>query len=376
MGAPVGQTPGPWVLAGGAGVFSAACIAALAKAGLEPDDFGSYSHTRDKIRAAKRRVMEAQIAKRNGQPAEVSAHDKLLAQSNTGHLQQNALFQQTRGDACRNEQPGAGGPGAPCYDFGGAPCGPHPSGSGKKKVGTTHWAVGANEASVRTDPEGQPRKPGDPVPAGECQDVSKETARLTAKGADPESVTGHDRRRRNSEAEARAASAADVQAKQAKEAKGVDADSKGGKAAVEGETAEECIDNFTKLGTEQMRRQVMQDYGDPESLKAKKAQLAAEQKAAEDRVEEQEKRREQAVKDKDWDEVQRASQEGAWARQDAKESKAAHDSADCMAAQVPILQAQMAANGGAMPAMSGSVPGFGGVGRVAGGNEGADKAEV
>jgi hypothetical protein len=361
------------VLAGGAGVFSAACVKALAEAGLEPDDFGSYSHSRDKIRAAKRRVMEAKIAKKNGQPAEVSAHDQLLAQSETGHLQQNALFQRglTRGDACQNERPGPGGAGAPCYDFAGAPCGPHPSGTTPKKVGTTHWAVGGNEASVR---EG--RAPGDPVPASDCQAVSKETARITAKGADRQSVEGlahHDQRRRDKEAGARAASAGEVQAKQAK---AVDADSAAGKGVVEGETAEECIDNFVKIGTEQMRRQVMQDYSE-ENLPATKAKLAAAQKAAEDRVEEQEKRRAKAIVDKDWDEVQRASQEGAWARQDAKEAAAASASADCMARQVPVLQAQMAANGGAMPPMSGSVPGRGKAARPTyGGDEGKDAADV
>ncbi len=367
MGAPLGQTPGPWVLAGGAGVFSAACVKALAEAGLEPDDFGSYEHTRDKIRAAKRRVLEAKIARKNGQPAEVSAHDQLLAQSDTGHLQQNALFQRKRGDACQNERAGSGNPGAPCYDFGGAPCGPHPSGTGKKKAGTTHWAVGGNEASVQ---EG--KEPGDPVSAAECQDVSKETARLTAKGADRQSVeklTGHDKRRRDKEAEARAASAGEVQAKQGK---AVDADSAAGKGVVEGETAAECIDNFTKIGTEQMRRQVMQDYGDPESLKAKKAQLAAAEADAAKRLEEADKQAKKAMEEKDWDGARRAFQEKTWAKQDLRESQAASASADCMAAQVPLLQASMAANGGAMPPMSGSVPGRG---RDAyGGNEGDDAA--
>src|SRR5689334_22240329 len=106
-----GQTPGVFLLAGGTALFSAACVAALAKCGLSPDDFGSYDHVKGKLRDAKRRVMEHKLAKARkdpNPPPEPSAHDRLLAMSEAGHLRQNALFQRERGNSCQNEQPRPG----------------------------------------------------------------------------------------------------------------------------------------------------------------------------------------------------------------------------------------------------------------------------
>lgn len=358
-----GQTPGLFLRGGGTGFFSAACVAALAKCGLSPDDFGSYDHVKGKLRAAKRRVMEHKLAKARKDPKpppEPTARDRLLAMSEAGHLRQNALFQRARGDGCQNEQPRPGFGGAQGYHHDMAPSGPHPSGTGSSKVGTTHWAQGEHEATVR-----QGRSPGDPVSGQEIRDRSLETSRLTAHGASQQQLQGQNgwaKRRREQEAEVRKASAAEL------------AKSKGGKpkgpgkvagGVADGETAEECIQAFTDLGMEAMRQQVMSDYSEENFGKTKKRLAAAEARAL--------KKKQKAEKDFDdalerarnsppgpgkWDEVQRAGMARTHARQDYAQAQAANASAECLRDQVRELQQAQQQNG-ALPEMSGSVPGWG-----------------
>jgi hypothetical protein len=351
--AKVAQTPGPWLLAGGAGIFSADCVKALARAGFEPGDFGSYNRVKQRIRQAKRRVRNAKPGAKPGEPGAPSAHDKLLAQSTNGHLQQNALFQRKRGNACQNEKPGDGGPGAPCYDLGLAPCAPLPRGTERAHRGTSHWAGGAAESAFAKD-----KKKGAPVSSAQCNKLAKNTIRLVAKGPTRSDVKGMEpdaKRRRSEERDVRAASAGDVRAKNAGK---VPADQEGKKAAVDEDSAEKCIEAWMKLANEAMRRKVMNDYSSENYSKTKdkleKAQAKAEQKAKDAG-----KERQEAYESGDRDRIRKARQEFRWAKQDETEAKAANASAHCLKAQVKTLQEQMDANGGAMPAMTGSVPGKG-----------------
>jgi hypothetical protein len=351
----IGQTPGPWLLAGGAGIFSADCVKALARAGFEPGDVGSYEHVTERIREAKRRVRECKPGAKPGDPGGPSPHDALLAQSTNGHLQQNAIFQRRRGNACENERPGKGGTpaGALCYDLQTAPCAPLPKGTESANRGTSHWASAAGESAV-ADRLGV----GAPVSSRQSTNQAKNTIRLVAKGPTRSDVKGLDedaRRRRSEERDARAASAGEFKGKKAGK---VDADQEGKKAAVDEDSAEKCIESWMKLANEAMRRKVMQDYSEENYAKT--------EQALKDKKADAEKRLDKAYKDiakarKDGDEagVKAAVQEMSWARQDKKEAEMALTSAPCLKDQVGKLQAQMGQNGGAIPPMTGSVPGRG-----------------
>ena len=351
----VGQTPGPWLLAGGAGIFSADCVKALAKAGFEPGDFGSYDHVKQRIREAKRRVRECKPGAKPGEPGGPSAHDALLAQSTNGHLQQNALFQRRRGNACQNEPPGPGGTpaGALCYDLQEAPCAPLPRGTERANRGTSHWASGAGESAV-ADRIGV----GNPVTNRQINNQAKNTIRLAAQGPTRSDVKGLDadaRRRRSEEKDARAASAGELTAKKGGK---VDADQEGKKAAVDEDSAEKCIESWMKLANEAMRRKVMQDYSE-ENYKKTVKDLKAKKKDAQDRLDKAYEDIAKARKNGDEAGVKAAAQEMNWARQDRAEAEKALESAPCLKDQVGKLQAQMGQNGGAMPPMTGTIPGRG-----------------
>lgn len=356
----VAQTPGTFLRGGGSGFFSARCVKALAECGLEPEDFGSYEHVKGRIRAAKRDVLEHKLAKARGEnPPDPSARTKLLASSDAGHLRQNSLFQRERGNSCQNEQPRSGHPGAPGYHHDLAPCGPHPSGTGKCKAGTTHWAQAQVEASVR---EG--KKPGDPVSAQEISQVSKETSKLTAKGledkAQGQKLTGWTKTRRDKEAELRAASVKELDKNKAGQAK---APTDPTLAVADAGTAEECIEQFADLGMEAMRQQVMQDYSEENFAKTKRELEAAETAAAKKKAEADaafKKALEEAKaapKGKGrWDEVNRAGLARSQANQDHQQAKAANGSANCLRQQVQQMKAAGTTPGSEM---SGSVPGWG-----------------
>lgn len=352
----VAQTPGPWLLAGGEGIFSAECVKALAKAGFEPGDFGSYDHVKQRIREAKRRVRDCKPGAEPGEPGGPSAHDALLAQSTNGHLQQNALFQRRRGNACQNEPPGKNDDpaGALCYDLQEAPCAPLPRGSERANRGTSHWASGAGESAV-ADRIGV----GNPVTSRQINNQAKNTIRLAAQGPTRSDVKGLDadaRRRRSEEKEARAASAGELTAQKGGK---VDADQEATKAAVDEDSAEKCIESWMKLANEAMRRKVMQDYGSEKAYKATVKDLKAKKKDAQDRLDKAYGDIAKARKNGDEAGVKAAAQEMNWARQDRAEAEKALESAPCLKDQVGKLQAQMGRNGGAMLGMTGTIPGRG-----------------
>ncbi len=339
----LGQTPGPWVLAGGAGIFSADCVKALARAGFKPEDFGSYQHVKGKLREARCRVRGIPEPGKTTPPGPPSKHDELMAQSTNGHLQQNALFQSERGNACSNE------PGAECYDMQLAPCAPLPAGSESQKIGTSFWAGGSGESKFASGKDA-----GAPITTRQRKALARNTIRLVAKGPTQKDVQGKGkdaRRRRSDERSARAASVGELRPKNAGKGKADD----GKEALVDETTAEKCIEAWMEKATEAMRRQVMDEYSKDnyaDKLKdLKKAQTDAQA------------RLDQAYKDiasaKTPDARRKAVNEMVWARQDVKEADMAVKSAPCLKAQAAALKKQMAANGGAMPPLGGVVPGKG-----------------
>lgn len=101
------QTPALIAEAGGFGMFSAACVAALLKAGYMPHWFGSYKHVTKMRDAAKARIAAGQ-----GTPA-----DEYLARCQVGHLSQDATHRDAggRGDVCANREFGYDDTEAPCF---------------------------------------------------------------------------------------------------------------------------------------------------------------------------------------------------------------------------------------------------------------------
>lgn len=353
-----GQTPVVFLLAGGVVAFSAACKAALANCGLSPDDFGSYDAVKGNIRAAKKRVMEYQLAKRRGEnPPEPSARDRFLSASEAGHLRQNALFQRARGDSCQNERPRQGGfSGAWGYHHDLAPSGPHYVGTGKKE-GTTHWAVGQLESEVR---EG--RKAGAAVGHEEIQNRSLEASKLTAHGVPKKDVEGkshHTKRRRENEAALRKECAAELKKANAQKAQGPGKVA-GGKG--DGPTAAECIQAYSDLSMDAMRQQVMSEYsesnygGTKKALEKKETDAKAAKEAADKKFEDELDAAKKAPKGKGrWDEVNRAGMERSQARQDYDLAKNANASAHCLREQAKKLEDKLKKDG-ELPPMSGSVP--------------------
>jgi hypothetical protein len=369
MGEPA-QTPVVFILAGGSAFFDADCVAALAKCGLHPDDFGSYDHVKGRISSAKNKVYQydqAVAKKTSPLPDEPTAHERLLAQSEAGHLRQNSLFQRERGNFCENEQANPGNPsqfpGAAGYHDALAPCGPHPVGSGGSKKGSTHWAVGREEAGLHAG-----RDAGTPVDSKEIKKHSLKCAELTAEGASEDQIESKAKRAkriRKEEADARKASAAELQKESAGAVSGP-GDVAGGDGAAE--KAAECIDAFAEAGMDAMRQQVIDNFGTDEAFKKSKARLqAAEDKAkaevdkAEKRLEDAKERLRQDPKNgENWAEFHRSKGALGRAKGAHAHAKAQNESAECLHQQAKDLLGFQQENGGALPEMSGSVPSSGG----------------
>lgn len=347
----VAQTPGPWVLAGEEGIFSADCVKALARAGFKPEDFGSYKHVKGKLREARCRVRGIPLPGEKKPPGPPSKHDELMAQSTNGHLQQNALFQSrdkegNRGNSCKNE------PGAECYDMQLAPCAPLPGNSRAQNVGTSFWAGGAGERNFA-----QNKTPGAPVSASQIRASAKNTIRLVAKGPTLKEVPGQvkgARRRRSDERAARAASAGALRPKNAGKGKADD----GKEALVDETTAEKCIEAWMEKATEAMRRQVMDEYS-KDNYEKKQAQLEKDKTDAKARLTQAKEDIKKARQKGDKKAEGAAVTQMHWANQDVDEAEQALKSAPCLKKQAESLRKKMAANGGVMPPLTGAVPGEG-----------------
>jgi hypothetical protein len=132
------------------------------------------------------------------------------------------------------------------------------------------------------------------------------------------------------------------------------------------DTAADCIEQFAQLGMDAMRQQVANDYS-PENYAATKKKLEEAEAAARERAAQADQRfkdelaRAQAAPPGPgrWDEVARAGLDRTQARQDLQLARDANASAPCLAEQAVALNNHMAANGGQLPPMSGSVPGRG-----------------
>lgn len=186
MGGTPFQTPTTYLLKGGAGFFSKACIKALANCGYTPEMFGSYSYVDKQIKAGRAGGI-------SGMPQDCQ---DFVGGSQSGHIAMNANFQGAggRGDPCTNVLAG--------YTMEGAPCMPH---HGKSNVlGDTHQVITANERSCARN-LGLPV--GSPMTEAQVTACARATVATAVSGSGTTDIAGN-RGRTPAELDRRAADAA------------------------------------------------------------------------------------------------------------------------------------------------------------------------
>lgn len=275
---PQPHTPVNFLRAGDLGGFSAACLKLLAKAGYSPDDFGNHAYVQARIRQAKMaRQNYVDQCRANGTPPDPMGpdpHTAMLSRSQSGHLNQDAMFRAPggRGDACANNLPPSGD--ARGYDSSSAPCMPMQShggaiGSNRNTIGSPHWAVSQNEAAQRGDPANTNR----PLTQAEMSSQCRSNTALCTGGNRPDYAQrmGNVDPKRQAEATSRRTQAEDTRRASSAAVQGGGAGGGAGAAgaagagaaggAISGNSAAECIDNFRKAAMERMRQDALKKYG-------------------------------------------------------------------------------------------------------------------
>jgi len=388
------QTPVVFTLAGGTDMMSAECKKIVEKAGYPADCFGSYDDVKGKIDEAKANVKKYEEDCRRGHkkidPAKPSARDRFLANCQSGHLSQNAIFQQPgqRGNSCANIVPGAEG-----YHARLAPCMPMPGPSGAP--GTPHTLVTAEENETTRQLVGDEQRPTPPkyLPmdhgkVAEGSERSVDTAmraglgpvgadspRADLKQADKLADQRRDLREKHDaapkrsekrkelkakienlkqqEAALRSQAAASLQQQSAKElagAKGASGSEPAGASDPKAQQAlakqaAECIETFRKNAMDAMRIKVKQDYSPPKLAKTTDT-LKGNQKAASDAYDKALQNAKDAKPDKDT------------AQRELRKAAREKEEADKEVANIPCLaeQAQDIPDTLPLPPMQGRIP--------------------
>lgn len=184
---PAPHTPILFARGGASMAWSAECVKALAECGYHPDDFGDYEHVRKRCRNAKNLVGRQNEYDQAPQPKPPpnapnpgpTMHDRFLAESQSGHLTQDAT--QVRA--------GSRGAGNPCdnlvdgYDSAAAPC--MPQHGNAQTFGTQH-----NRASVMESEQpyagSSPPRENTPYPPGQLErDTQERTRAIVRHRCDP-----------------------------------------------------------------------------------------------------------------------------------------------------------------------------------------------
>ncbi|QSQ11628.1 hypothetical protein [Myxococcus landrumensis] len=206
MGQP-GQTPGSWLHGGALALWSAACKRALVACGINPANFGTYD-LRAKAQAAERkkyreqRKKEANQRGKNKRPHEgncgvgkdpkalcmciesdvayfeLGSEKWMLANSQSGHISQNALYQNERADPCSNVPPEGKHGGTYGYRDNKAFCMDHLGRA--NNPGTIHYEITNRESQFAASLE---RRKVKAVTEGVMMEGAKGTAEVAAMGA-------------------------------------------------------------------------------------------------------------------------------------------------------------------------------------------------
>ncbi len=301
-GTPAPHTPVNFLKGGAAGMFSAACIKAIQKAGLQPEDFGSYDYVGKRLhekrqkcnladdykngvpknipkaeqKARRKRLAEWKKDNPGKAPPQPTEHDRRLAESQAGHLTMNSTYQRERGNPCTSMVDG--------YEDNLAPCMPH-HGSTATAGSEHHWVYhneynqprnhglspeGSDLNNCRDPKAGQkPPVPPHKYPADKLdQDESdriKNNPKLNGEGTSAKKGKGQPA----SGAGKKGKGAKKAAPKKAGKAGGAGS-GKAGKGAnkpawqkeITGNSAAECIDNFRKAAIAAMKQKCVDEIGE------------------------------------------------------------------------------------------------------------------
>jgi len=255
MATPAPHTPVNFLKAGTSMAFSAKCIALLAKAGYEPEDFGDYKHVQDRLRAAREKVNKYDGDVAAGRPTDSpppTDHERFLASCQSGHLAQDAIHREggsdNRGNPCANRVDG--------YRDTEAPCMPHQGSA--QDAGTQHNEISnleTNQPRARVNPEtGKPLERDQPYDPADADADADERCRQTLNNTDrPNQPTGQ------GQAGGQGATVGSGGADDAADASATDGASAGpvdpaAPGDIDGETAADCINAFRKHAFQAMKQ--------------------------------------------------------------------------------------------------------------------------
>lgn len=224
-------------------MFSARCVELLARAGYKAEWFGSYDHVAEQIRAAKKKCADFDGGVSREAP---TAEDRYLAGCQSGHLVQNAVFQNERGNPCSNVAPGHEDNLFPCM----------PQAGHAMQPGGEHQRATVDEQSSA----GAHGSPGSTYPAGAIRDDAN--ARAQSIVEDRELAQRNHRAPTSAEQQgtratgvstnvAGAGSAADTSGATGQQASRPNARYQ---QEIGGETAADCINNFRDAAEDAMRQ--------------------------------------------------------------------------------------------------------------------------
>jgi hypothetical protein len=172
-------------------VFPGDCQAALLACGISPNSFDAYTKRASAEKRARAELGGKEAAATADALKKAGPEQYLTANSQSGHMAQNALLQGKRDLPCTNIPPNDADPkkatdgGSYGYEMGTAPCTDHFGGS--TEAGTTHDAITKLEAkraaTMRAD------DPTKRLDQAELKDCVRDTAKVAAKGADPKGGT-------------------------------------------------------------------------------------------------------------------------------------------------------------------------------------------
>lgn len=253
---PPAQTPVMFLKGGAAAMFSDQCKALLAQAGYDPASFGSYDHTAKQIRAAKDHCAKYDEAVKAGGAPPVpkpTPEQRHLSECQSGHLTQNAVYQNERGNPCSNVAPGHEEHLFPCM----------PQAGHAMAVGGEHNLATIHEQNSAAGPNGD-RRPGDPYPADQIARDSDDRARRVA---NDQALAQRNQRQFTAPAggaEGASAGGGAQSGGTAGSAAGADPGNVSQPNApwsqpLTGDTAGDCINSFRKAGEAAMRQKCQDD---------------------------------------------------------------------------------------------------------------------
>jgi len=270
----VSATPAPhvpcfFIKAGGSSFFSDRCIELLAKLGYEADDFGSYNHVRERLRACRAKVAAHDNPEPGVAPGEApSARERELGAPLTspdhyqaGHLGMNTCMQEERGNPCSNLIDG--------HDMGLYPCMPHQGSAMDPGSEHNRWTVREIDGPMAN--EGA--KHGGLYPADAMSRDADERTRALLREREAAQRTSNQPAAASAPGQAGPGAAADGTSTSPVAGQAGAQDRMPPESRIDGETADECINNFRKAAEAEMKAHAAH----PDTIAANQAAAGSQQ---------------------------------------------------------------------------------------------------